>query len=54
MRKLGIAFWQETCAALCRNIAVVAGKEFRDGLRNRWVLAITLLFAVGSPVHVVL
>jgi Cu-processing system permease protein len=46
MRKLGIAFWQETCAALCRNIAVVAGKEFRDGLRNRWVLAITLLFAV--------
>ncbi len=25
---------------------VVAGKEFRDGLRNRWVLAITLAFAV--------
>jgi len=25
---------------------VVAGKEFRDGLRNRWVLAITLVFAL--------
>ncbi|XOZ33033.1 ABC transporter permease [Halomonadaceae bacterium KBTZ08] len=25
---------------------VVAGKEFRDGLRNRWVLAITLVFAI--------
>lgn len=25
---------------------VVAGKEFRDGLRNRWVIAITLVFAL--------
>lgn len=25
---------------------VVAAKEFRDGLRNRWVLAITLVFAM--------
>lgn len=24
---------------------IIAGKEFRDGLRNRWVLAITLIFA---------
>ncbi|PWF21520.1 ABC transporter permease [Corticimicrobacter populi] len=29
-----------------RNIALIAGKEFRDGLRNRWVIAITLLLAV--------
>lgn len=31
-------------------IIAVAGKEFRDGLRNRWVLAVTLmlaLFALG-------
>lgn len=27
-------------------LRVVAAKEFRDGLRNRWVLAISLLFAV--------
>ena len=27
-------------------IAAVALKELRDGLRNRWVLAITLVFAV--------
>ncbi len=27
-------------------ILTVAGKEFRDGLRNRWVLAITLVFAL--------
>jgi len=26
-------------------ILIVAAKEFRDGLRNRWVLAITLVFA---------
>ena len=26
-------------------ILIVARKEFRDGLRNRWVLAITLVFA---------
>lgn len=26
-------------------ILIVAGKEFRDGLRNRWVLSITLVFA---------
>lgn len=25
---------------------IVAGKEFRDGLRNRWVLSITLVFAL--------
>jgi Cu-processing system permease protein len=28
-----------------RAILTVAVKEFRDGLRNRWVLAITLVFA---------
>lgn len=27
-------------------IFVVAGKEFHDGLRNRWALAITLVFAL--------
>lgn len=27
-------------------ILSVAGKEFRDGLRNRWVLAISLIFAL--------
>lgn len=27
-------------------ILIVAGKEFRDGLRNRWVLSITLAFAL--------
>ena len=29
-----------------RQIALIAGKELRDGLRNRWVLAITLLLAL--------
>ncbi len=29
-----------------REIGIVAAKEFRDGLRNRWVLATTLAFAV--------
>lgn len=29
-----------------RNLMIVAGKEFRDGLRNRWVLAITLIFGL--------
>ena len=29
-----------------REISIVAAKEFRDGLRNRWVLAITLAFAI--------
>lgn len=29
-------------------IWVVAGKEFRDGLRNRWLVSITLIFAVLS------
>ena len=28
-----------------REILLIAGKEFRDGLRNRWVLATTLLMA---------
>ena len=27
-------------------LLIVAGKEFRDGLRNRWVLSITLVFAL--------
>jgi Cu-processing system permease protein len=29
-------------------LLIVAGKEFRDGLRNRWIIAITLIFAVLS------
>lgn len=29
-----------------RNILIVAGKEFHDGLRNRWVLSITVVFAL--------
>ena len=29
-------------------ILTMAGKEFRDGLRNRWILAITIIFAVLS------
>lgn len=28
-----------------KTVWIIAGKEFRDGLRNRWVLAITLVFA---------
>jgi len=31
-----------------REILTVANKEFRDGLRNRWLLSITLIFAVLS------
>ena len=27
-------------------VLIVAGKEFRDGMRNRWALAITLVFAM--------
>ena len=29
-----------------RQILAVAGKEFRDRMRNRWVLAVALVFAV--------
>lgn len=29
-------------------VLIVAGKEFRDGLRNRWVIAITVVFALLS------
>ncbi len=29
-------------------ILIVAGKEFRDGLRNRWIIAITVIFALLS------
>jgi Cu-processing system permease protein len=29
-----------------RQVAIVAAKELRDGLRNRWVLAVALLLAV--------
>jgi Cu-processing system permease protein len=29
-----------------REVLIVAGKEFRDGMRNRWILAITVAFAL--------
>lgn len=29
-----------------RELLIVAGKEFRDGMRNRWILAITIAFAL--------
>lgn len=35
-----------TGATTMREILIVAGKEFRDGMRNRWILAITLAFAL--------
>ena len=28
-----------------RNIVIIAAKEIKEGLRNRWVLATTLLLA---------
>jgi Cu-processing system permease protein len=28
-----------------RNLGIIAGKEVRDGLRNRWIVATTLLLA---------
>ncbi len=33
-----------------RQVATLAGKEFRDRIRNRWVLAVALVFAVFSLV----
>ena len=33
-----------------RQVAILASKEFRDRLRNRWVLAVALVFAVFSLV----
>ena len=33
-----------------RQIRVIAGKEFRDRLRNRWVLAVALVFTVFALV----
>ena len=33
-----------------RQVATLASKEFRDRLRNRWVLAVALVFAVFSLV----
>lgn len=32
-------------AVPCRAVGVLAGKEFRDCIRNRWVLAVTAIFA---------
>lgn len=31
-----------------RNIVIIAAKEIKEGLRNRWVLATTLLLAALS------
>jgi Cu-processing system permease protein len=31
-----------------RQAAIIAAKEFRDGLRNRWIVAISLLLAIFS------
>jgi len=31
-----------------RQVAIIAGKELRDGMRNRWVLATTALLAALS------
>ncbi len=31
-----------------KQILTVANKEFRDGLRNRWFVSITLIFAILS------
>ena len=31
-----------------RNILIIASKEIKEGLRNRWVLATTLLLAALS------
>src|SRR5690242_3573036 len=31
-----------------RQTAIIAAKEFRDGLRNRWIVAISLLLAIFS------
>ena len=33
-----------------RQIAIIAGKEFRDRLRNRWVLAVALIFTAFALV----
>ena len=33
-----------------RQVAAVAAKELRDRLRNRWVLAVAVVFAVFSLV----
>jgi Cu-processing system permease protein len=33
-----------------RQVAAIAGKEFRDRLRNRWVLAVALVFTVFAAV----
>jgi Cu-processing system permease protein len=33
-----------------RQIGIVAGKEFRDRIRNRWVLAVTLVFTAFALV----
>ena len=33
-----------------RQVGIIAGKEFRDRIRNRWVLAVTLVFAVFAMV----
>jgi len=33
-----------------RQIAVIAGKEFRDRLRNRWVLAVVVIFTLFALV----
>ena len=31
-----------------KQILTVANKEFHDGLRNRWLISITLIFALLS------
>ena len=32
-----------------RNLVTIAGKEIRDGMRNRWIVAITHPLSAGSP-----
>ena len=39
------AFPPDAGRAALRNILIIAGKEIQEGLRNRWVLATTLLLA---------
>jgi Cu-processing system permease protein len=38
--------WAAGVGRPMREVLIVAGKEFRDGMRNRWILAITLAFAL--------
>jgi drug/metabolite transporter (DMT)-like permease len=50
LRLLRLKPWLDGCHGTLTQILTIAAKEFRDRMRNRWVLAVALVFTVFSLV----